>query len=114
MVDRDARGVLIALVSNRSRYSPVAQHFSADEIVQLCRRNPRLHQGPDIVQNHGRNPAGLAHAGKIGILIDANAILGDPAPDIVHVATLLLLATNKRNRRPLPEGVTPLYQCEYR
>jgi hypothetical protein len=86
MVDRDTRGVLIALIPNRRRNSAVPCDFGSNEIVQFCRQNAGLHQSAHIVQNDRRNPARFAHARKIGIFIDANAVFGDPASDIVHSA----------------------------
>ena len=85
MVDRDARGVLIAFVANRGGNRAVPCDFGSDEIVQVRSQNARLHQSAHIVQDNSRNPARFAHACKIGIFIDANAVFGDPASDVVHV-----------------------------
>ena len=84
MIDRNARGMLITLVSDRGRHRTAPRNLFADEIVDQGRRDPGPHHGANLIQNLGRHLSGSAHSGKIRVLIDANAISGHTGAHVLQ------------------------------
>ena len=84
VIDRNARGVLVALVADGRRNHATTGDFFADEIVDRGRGDARFYKNPNHIKDFsGHAPSG-AHACKVRIFIDADAVLGDAASDVVH------------------------------
>ena len=88
MVDRDARGVLITLIADGGRGDAAPDDLFADEIINGCSRDPDFDVVNRHVQNFSGDPACFAHACKICILIDANAVFCQSTTDIFHALAL--------------------------
>ena len=111
MIDRNARGVLIAAIADRGRNHATALYLFADEIINTGGGDTHLNQGDDHIQNFSSNAACGAHPCEIRILINPNTVARYPPSKFVHVFTPNHLPQDSRPRTDLPEqGGATLWQ----
>ena len=76
MVDRNARGMLIATIADGGRGRARAFNMRLDTVIQFTRGHAGGNMFGDHVQHLGCQPASRAHPRKIGGFIELDAVLG--------------------------------------
>ena len=84
VIDADAGGVLIALVSDRGRGRAGLRHHLLDPTVDLGRRLARMHRACNLVEDTRGQFAGLVHAGEILAFVKPDTVLGQTALGVVQ------------------------------
>ncbi|OIQ75903.1 hypothetical protein GALL_424280 [mine drainage metagenome] len=84
MVDRNTRGVFVALVANRRRNRARCCNAVGDVAVNFLGGDAGHHQGRDLIKDFRREATRSTHASEILCLVYSDAVLGNPAAGIVH------------------------------
>ena len=83
VINADAAGVFVALIPDGRRYRARGLDLAGDDPIDLARGLTGKDMLGHVIQNTRRQLTGLVHAGKVGCLVDADAVLGQAAVVLV-------------------------------